>query len=379
MIYLDNAAGSSPKAPGLGQAMANVIEHGAANINRAVNAATARTEIDIISVREKIAAFFGCPDPRYLIFTSGITMSLNLLIKGLLHAGDHLLISAMEHNAVWRPANQLMRAGVAVDVVPCDVQGRLQLEELEKRFRPETKLMVLCHASNVCGTVQDAAAVAKLCHAHGVPLALDCAQTAGHLPLDMQELGVDALCFTGHKGLLGPQGSGGFAVLPELAARIEPLIAGGTGSTSDSGDMPAFFPDSLEAGTMNLPGIIGLGHSISFVQSQGLDKLFRHEMALTKLLLDGIADNPYVRVAGMPGLEGRVGVVSLDFLRQDNAAVSMDLEQEYGILTRCGLHCAPLAHRSLQTYPQGTVRFSPGWATTEEDIHTAVQAILDLA
>ncbi|MDO4733257.1 MAG: aminotransferase class V-fold PLP-dependent enzyme, partial [Bacillota bacterium] len=285
MIYLDNAAGSSPKAPGLGKTIAQALDCGAANINRAVNAAAAHMEIDIIGIRERIAAFFACPDPRYLIFTSGVTMSLNMIIKGLLLPGDHLLISGMEHNAVWRPARQMQAAGVALDVAPCDVQGRLKLEDLEKLFRPETKLMLLCHASNVCGTIQDAAAVAKLCHAHGVPLVLDCAQTAGHIPLDMQALGVDAICFTGHKGLLGPQGSGGIAFLPELAERIEPLIAGGTGSRSDSGDMPPFFPDHLEAGTMNIPGILGLGHSLSFVQAQGLESLFRHEMELTRLLL----------------------------------------------------------------------------------------------
>lgn len=379
MIYLDNAAGSSPKAPDLGQAMAAVIEKGAANINRAVNASAARTEMDIITVREELAAFFGCPDPRYLIFTSGITMSLNMVMKGLLHPGDHFLISGMEHNAVWRPANQLMKEGVALDIVPCDQEGRLDLQALPGLFRPETKLMVLCHASNVCGTVQDAAAVAAICREHGVPLALDCAQTAGHLPLDMQALGVDALCFTGHKGLLGPQGSGGLALSKELAARMEPLIAGGTGSASDSGEIPGFLPDRFESGTMNLPGIVGLGHSVRFIQCQGLDKLFRHEQQLTGLFLEGLAEIPHLRVAGLLGLEGRVGVISIDFLRQDNAAVSMELDQEYGILTRCGLHCAPLAHQSLGTYPQGTVRFSPGWSTTEEEIRQALSAIRELA
>ena len=379
MIYLDNAAGSMPKAPGLGQAMAEVIEHGAANINRAVNAPTAQTEMDIFCIRERLAAFFGCADPRCLIFTSGVTMSLNMLMKGLLRPGDHLLISGMEHNAVWRPANQLLKQGVEVDVATCDEQGCLDMAALPAMFRSNTKLMVLCHASNVCGTVQDAAAVAAICHEHGAALALDCAQTAGNLPLDMQAWGVDALCFTGHKGLLGPQGSGGLALTKELAGRLEPLISGGSGSASDSGEMPPFLPDRLEAGTMNLPGIIGLGHSVAFVQSQGLDKLFQHEQQLTRLLMAGISDNPHLRLAGLPGLSGRVGVISLDFLRRDNAAISWELEQKYGILTRCGLHCAPLAHRSLHTYPQGTVRFSPGWANTEEDILAAIRAIQELA
>lgn len=379
MIYLDNAAGSSPKAPGLGQAMAEAVEHGAANINRAVNASTARTEFDIITIREALAAFFGCTDSRRLIFTSGVTMSLNMVMKGFLHPGDHCIISGMEHNAVWRPANQLIKAGVAVDVAPCDQEGRLDLSALPGLFRPNTKLMVLCHASNVCGTIQDAKAVGRICHEHDTAFALDCAQTAGHLPLDMVAIGADAICFTGHKGLLGPQGTGGLVLTQEMADRLEPLLSGGTGSASDSGEIPPYLPDRFEAGTMNLPGIVGLGHSVAYIQEQGLDKLFQHEMDMTRLLLEGVSDLPRVRVAGIKGLEGRVGVVSLDFLDQDNAAVSMELEREYGILTRCGLHCAPLAHRSLGTYPQGTVRFSPGWATTESEILTAVEAIQQMA
>jgi len=375
MIYLDNAAGSSPKAPGLGQAMANVIEHGAANINRAVNAATARTEIDIISVREKIAAFFGCPDPRYLIFTSGITMSLNLLIKGLLHAGDHLLISAMEHNAVWRPANQLMRAGVAVDVVPCDVQGRLQLEELEKRFRPETKLMVLCHASNVCGTVQDAAAVAKLCHAHGVPLALDCAQTAGHLPLDMQELGVDALCFTGHKSLLGPQGIGGFLLNDDMAKVVDALIVGGTGSVSDSEIQPNFLPDKYESGTPNIPAVYGLHASLKYIMEKGIDNIRAEEMKLAGAFMEKINKMDGVRIVGPNRVENRAPVVSLDFLNEDNAQVAFALDNDFGIATRTGLHCAPNAHKTLNTYPQGTVRFAFGHFNTMDEVLYAVESI----
>lgn len=379
MIYLDNAAGSFPKAPGLGQAMAEAVDHGAANINRAVNANTAKTEFDIITIRESLANFFGCTDSRRLIFTSGVTMSLNLVMKGLLHPGDHCIISGMEHNAVWRPANQLMKAGVSVDIAPCNPEGQVDLSALPGLFRLNTKLLVLCHASNVCGTVQDAEAVGRICHEHDALFALDCAQTAGHLQLDMTAIGADALCFTGHKGLLGPQGTGGVALTQELASRLEPLISGGTGSASDSGEIPPYLPDRFEAGTMNLPGIAGLGHSIAYIQEQGLDTLFRHEMELTRLLLEGVSNIPRVRVAGIQGLEGRVGVVSLDFLDQDNAAVSMELEREYGILTRCGLHCAPLAHQSLGTYPQGTVRFSPGWATTESEIFTAVKAIEQMA
>ena len=379
MIYLDNAAGSAPKAPGLGQALARAVEQGAANINRAVNRETARTELDVLTVRENLAAFFGCPDSRCLIFTSGVTMSLNLVMKGLLRPGDHCILSAMEHNAVWRPANQLRKSGVSFDLAPCDREGRLELEKLPGLFRRETRLMVLCHASNVCGTLQDAAAVSRLCHEHGVYLALDCAQTAGHIPLDMQALGADALCFTGHKGLLGPQGSGGLALLPELAERLEPLIAGGTGSRSDSGEMPPFLPDRLEAGTMNLPGIAGLGHSLAFLQARGLAVLHRHEMEMTRLLLEGLADLPRVRLAGLPGTADRMAVVSLDFLDRDNGEIALALERDYGVLTRCGLHCAPLAHQALGTYPQGTVRFSPGWATTEQEICAALEAIHRLA
>ena len=379
-IYLDNGATSFPKAPGVGQAMKDYIEKVGVNINRSSYRATAEAALSTLTVREDLCRLFGAgEDLSYAIFTSGVTMSLNMIMKGALHPGDHLIISGMEHNAVARPATQLEAAGVAVSIAPCDGDGVLRLEEFEKLITPKTRLVVMQYASNVSGTIQPMEEIGAICRRHGVLLAVDSAQAAGHFAFDMRKLQIDALCFTGHKGLLGPSGIGGFVMNEEMNKALTPLIAGGTGSMSASLEMPPTLPDRYEAGTPNLPGIMGLGVALRYLQEVGLDALHRREMALTERFLSGLRGNEHIRIPGPADAKGRVGVISVDFLRQDNAEVAFQLEEQYGILTRCGLHCAPLAHKTLGTYPEGTVRFSIGYTTTEEEVDAAIRAIHDLA
>jgi len=376
MIYLDNAATSWPKAPGVSDRMKYYLDRVGASLNRGVYAPAQEVGLTTLTLREQLAAFFHHPDPNHVILTSGCTAALNMAIKGLLREGDHVLVSALEHNAVMRPLVQL---GVAFDRVPCDAEGFLRCDLIEPLLRPNTKLFILNHASNVCGTVQNAEAVGRLCKLHGIPLLLDGAQSAGHVPVDFEGFGLSALAVPAHKGLLGPQGVGALLVTPEFAARLTPLLAGGTGSVSDSEDIPPYMPDRFEPGTPNLPGIFGWSAAMDYVNQTGLAALRRHEERITELLLDGLAEIKYLRVAGAKDVARRVGVIGVGFERIDNAEASDRLEREYGVLTRCGMHCAPAAHKALGTFPQGVVRFSVGGFTTEAEIAEVLRAVRALA
>lgn len=376
MIYLDNAATSWPKAPGVGDQMKYYLDRVGASLNRGVYAPAQEVGLKTLTLREQLAAFFRHPDPDHVILTSGCTAALNLAIKGLLREGDHVLVSSLEHNAVMRPLVQL---GVAFDRVPCDSEGFLRADLIEPLLRSNTKLFILNHASNVCGTVQNAEAVGILCKLHGIPLLLDGAQSAGHVPVDFEAFGLSALAVPAHKGLLGPQGVGALLVTPKFAERLTPLLAGGTGSVSDSEEIPPYMPDRFEPGTPNLPGIFGWSAAMDYVNQIGLENLRRHETALTARFLDGLADVNNLRVVGTKDVSRRVGVIGLDFANIDNAEAADRLERDFGILTRCGMHCAPAAHRALGTFPQGVVRFSVGAFTTETEIDEAVNAVHVLA
>lgn len=372
MIYLDNAATSFPKAPGVSDRMKYYLDSVGASINRGVYASAQEAGLETLTLRERLCGLFHHPDPTHVLLTSGATAALNLAIKGFLRAGDRVLVSSMEHNAVMRPLVQL---GVRFERVPCNREGRLDLDAADQMLQEETRLCILCHASNVCGTVQDAAAVGKLCKLHGVPFLLDAAQTAGHFPVDFEAFGLSAMAIPAHKGLLGPQGIGALLVTQDFAAQLHPLIVGGTGSLSDSEALPPFMPDRFESGTPNLPGIYGWSAALEYIAQIGIDALRMHETALTTRFLDGLRAIDGVHLAGTQALEDRVGVIALDFQKLDNAEVSDRLEREFGILTRCGMHCAPSAHKTLGTFPQGVVRFSVGYRTTEEEIDAALAAI----
>ncbi len=375
MVYLDNAATSYPKAPGVASAMADYVEKVGATINRSSYASAQEAGLVTLSLRERLCRLFNHPDPTHAVLTPGATAGLNMVIKGLLRPGDHCLVSSMEHNAVMRPLVQLEREGVAFERIPCDAQGRLRLEALPGMIKLNTRLVVMAHGSNVCGTVQDAEAVGKICRERGVPFALDAAQTAGHIEVDFERFGLAALVVPGHKGLLGPQGIGALLLDADFARRLTPLVAGGTGSASDSEELPGWMPDRFESGTPNMPGVYGWEAALGWLENTGIETLENHEKTLSKRFLEGIYGLKNVKLYGATVPEGRTGVFSVGFLNCDNAEAAWRLEREFGILTRCGLHCAPSAHKTLGSFPEGSVRFSTGWANTEADIDAALSAI----
>ena len=379
-IYLDNGSTSFPKAPGVGQAMCSYIEQVGVNVGRGGYETAYSAAQVVMETREMLCELFQGPDAKNVIFTNNVTASLNVLLKGYLRPGDHVLTSSMEHNAVMRPLVQLEKQGVSFDRIPCDGQtGELCLEKLESMIRPNTKAVVMTHASNVCGTLMPIAQVGELCQKHGLTFIVDAAQTAGVFPVRMKDMHIDALAFTGHKSLLGPQGIGGFVISDDLAQQVNPLLSGGTGSMSDSEEVPSFLPDRFEPGTMNLPGVFGLHASLRWLlQDNHMEQVRCHEMALCQRLLEGFHSIPGIRVVGTDDLNKRGPVVSIDCLDQDNGEISFLLDEQYGVMTRCGLHCAPSAHKTLGTFPQGTIRFVPGHATTQQEVDEAVQGVRKL-
>ena len=373
-IYLDNAATSFPKPEGVSTAMKTYLDRVGATINRSVYGSAQDAGLVTLQLRQRLKKLFHFPAPvTHVILTPGATWGLNMAIKGFLKPGDHCIVSSMEHNAVMRPLLQL--EGVEFDRIPCSREGLLEPADIEPLIRPNTKLLVMAHGSNVCGSVQDARAVGEICARHGIAFVLDAAQTAGHYPVDFEAFRLSALCVPGHKGLLGPSGIGALLMTDAFARQLDPIVAGGTGSASDSEYLPEYLPDKFESGTPNLPGIYGWEAAIRFVEETGIDSLRRHEMALCKQFLEGLEQISGVALCGTKDLCRRVGVVSVDFPEQDNAEAAFELETAYGILTRCGLHCAPSAHKTLDTFPRGSVRFSLGFANTAEDVDAALAAI----
>ena len=278
-----------------------------------------------------------------------------------------------------RPLVQLKERGISFSRIPCDNEGNLILSETENLICPETKLIIMTHASNVSGSIMPIDKIGKICQKHGLKLFVDSAQSAGALPIDMEEMHIDALAFTGHKGLMGPQGIGGFILKEEMVNLIEPLISGGTGSISHTEDIPSFMPDRFEAGTLNIPGIIGLREGLLFIKNTGTAAIREKEATLTKRFLDKIKALASVKIAGPKDILNRCSVVSLQIDGKDSALISDALDTEYGIMTRVGLHCAPSAHKTLGTYPEGTIRFSFGYFNTEEETDAAVRALEKLS
>ena len=351
-IYLDNASTSFPKPPQVAQAMFDYVTGCGCNIGRGGYEGAYQAEETVLRTRQQLCRLFHGPDSRCVAFTKNITESLNVLLKGLLRPGDHVLVSAMEHNAVMRPLTQLTRRGVTFDRIPCRPDGTLMTERLPGLLRENTRAVVMLHASNVCGTLLPAAEVGAFCRENGLLFLLDTAQTAGAFPIDMEAMGADALAFTGHKGLMGPQGTGGFLLRPELAAELEPLLSGGTGSASHSEEVPSFLPDRFEAGTLNLPGIMGLHAALTWLEETGIDAIRAHEQALTDRFLRGAASipNPGRRGAGGagehgPGLCGRRPGPGIRHPGAGGAALRPQRPQDPGHLPHRG---HPLLLRALQ-------------------------------
>ena len=374
-IYLDNASTSFPKAPTVATAMSDYITNRGININRGSYALAYDVEDIIYTTRQRLNTLFNGHDPSHVIFTQNVTMSLNMVIKGLLKAGDHVLVSSMEHNAVMRPLTQLLDKGITFDTIPCDSTGSIQMDSIEPLIRPNTVALIINHASNVCGTIQPLESIGSICKTHNLQFIVDAAQTAGVIPIDVKVCHIDALCFTGHKGLLGPQGIGGIILTKEMAQNLTPLIAGGTGSFSHLETLPTHMPDAFESGTLNLPGIIGLNEGLDYIESQGMENIHNHELVLTQAFLEGLQSIDGINIVGKQNIQDRTAVVSITIDGMDPANIAYELESTYHIMTRVGLHCAPRAHQTLGTYPEGTVRFSFGYANTHKDVESALSAL----
>lgn len=373
-IYFDNGSTSFPKAPGVAEAVSHLLQSGAFNINRGNYEGAYEVADTVLETREQLARLFGAESSKQVVFTPGITYSLNYFLKGYLKSGDHVIVSSMEHNAIMRPLEQLKGMGVITDVVQASGQGEVKLEDVEALVCEKTRAIVMTHASNVCGTVLPIEDVGHIAQRYNLIFAVDTAQTAGTIEVNMVRCHIDFLAFTAHKGLLGPQGIGGFLISDRLTKELTPLIAGGTGSQSDSLVMPEELPDKFESGTMNLPGIIGLHTALSYIEEQGVETIHGKKMKLTEYFLEGLKAFPMIEVVGHSDNRNRVAVVSINFKEYDNAQMAFALEQEYGIMTRVGLHCAPMAHQTLGTFPMGTVRFAFSGSNTRDEIDIALRA-----
>ena len=384
-IYLDQASTSFPKAPGVAQAMMDYLTMNGVNVNRGCYSSAYSGEEVIYETRQLLAELFHFSKCKNVIFTPNVTTSLNFILKGFLKPGDHILVSAMEHNAVMRPVVQLASLGISFDRIPCRTDGSMILEKVEELIRPETKAIVTLHASNVCGTRMPLDALGEICQRHQLYFVVDSAQTAGIVPINMDKMHIDALAFTGHKGLRGPQGTGGFLVSQELAEQMEPLISGGTGSVSHTEEIPDFMPDRFESGTPNLPGIYGLHEALLYLKTHSLQAINEKELSLTGYFLEQLQalddTGRHIRIIGKKDLTDRNAVVSIQTPEIDMSQVAWQLDNEYGVMTRVGLHCAPNAHKTLGTYPAGTIRFSFGPENTKNELDFAIQGlkkILDL-
>ncbi len=380
MIYFDNAATSWPKPPGVAEAMTHYLAAIGASPGRSGHRLAIEAARVVYGAREAVAELFQAPDPLRVVFGANVTEALNLALNGLLRPGDHVITASMEHNSVMRPLRALVRAGVALTVAPCSPQGELDPANIEAAIRPDTRLIALNHASNVVGTILPVAEVGQIARRHGLLFLVDAAQTAGAYPIDVQADAIDLLAFTGHKSLYGPMGTGGLVIGERVdAGRLAPLKRGGTGSRSEHEEQPAFLPDLCESGTPNAVGLAGLGASVRWLLAQGVENIRAHEVALTGRLLAGLATIPGVTVYGTRDPARQTATVSFNIAGLEPSEVGLRLDDEHEIACRVGLHCAPAAHRTLGTFPGGTVRFGLGAFNTAGEVAAALDAVAALA
>lgn len=379
MIYFDNAATSFPKPETTIRAMNRFMTESGGSPGRSghrLSIAAART---VFEARDAVADLLGIPDPLEIAFTKNATEALNIAIFGLLKPGDHAITSAMEHNSVMRPLRALQAGGVEVSIIPCSAKGELDPGDVVPLIRTNTKAVFLTHASNVTGTIMPVREVGRIAAERGIPFCVDAAQTTGALSIDVASMHIDLLAFTGHKSLFGPQGTGGLYVRGGLETKIQMLMRGGTGSSSESEEQPEFMPDRFEAGTINAVGLAGLGAGAAYVASEGVRKIRSHERSLTRLFLEGVRDNKKITVYGPADPEKQMPIVSFAIRGIDPGRAALMLDEEFEILSRPGLHCAPSAHRTTGSFPAGTIRFSFGYFNTEEDIRRGIDALSELS
>lgn len=378
MIYLDHAATTLYKPKCVIDAVADAMLH-MGNAGRGAHEASLGASRTIYGARERLNRLFGGDGPEQVAFTANATESLNLAIRGLLGPGDHIITTQMEHNSVLRPLYLLEEAGAELTILPADVNGRIRLTDMEEAVRGNTRAVVCTHASNLTGNVNDLEAIGALCRRHGLLLVADVSQSAGLLPIDMKKMGIGVLCFTGHKSLMGPQGTGGICVRKGI--RVRPLVVGGSGVQSERRQHPQEMPTALEAGTLNSHGIAGLYAALGFLEEQGMERLYEQSCLRMWQFHDGVCSIPGVTVYGdfADRTQPRTPLVSLNIRDWDSGQIADALAYEYGILTRAGAHCAPLMHEALGTAEQGAVRFSFSYENTKEEIAQAIRAVACLA
>lgn len=380
MIYFDNAATGWPKPPAVAEAMLRFLEEVGANPGRAAHRLAIESGRVVYSAREAVAELFHAPDPLRVIFGANATEALNLALSGYLRPGDHVITGGMEHNAVMRPLRALEQAGVELTVVSCSPQGFIDPDDVRAAIQPNTTMIVLIHASNVVGTLLPAAEIGGIARENDLLLLLDAAQTAGAYPIDTEASHIDLLAFTGHKSLAGPMGTGGLIVGERVDVdRMQPLKRGGTGSHSELEKQPGFLPDKYESGTPNVVGLAGLAAGVSWVLARGVESIRHHELAMTRLLIEGLSSIDRVTVYGAQDAELQTAIVSFNIAGLLPSDLALRLDEDYDIMCRVGLHCAPMAHRTLGTFPEGTIRFAPGPFNTLGDVDEAVDAVRRIA
>jgi cysteine desulfurase family protein len=377
VIYMDNAATSYPKPETVYEAVDSFNRHMGGNPGRGSNRSTLQAGSVIQQTREALADLFNIKDSLRIAFAHNVTDAINIGLKGILRPGDHVITTSMEHNAVARPLYFLSQQGVEWTTVPCDSEGKLDPEDMRKAIKSNTRMICMLHASNLTGTIMPIEEVGRLAHQEDVLFMVDCAQTAGVLPIDVEQCNIDLLAFTGHKSLYGLQGTGGLYVRPGLT--VNPLKHGGTGSFSEHLQHPILMPDSLESGTLNTPGLAGLLAGIQYIKATGLANILQREQVLLERLVEGLSSIKGVSIYGPTDLKQRTAVLAMNIEGMDCGELSVSLDYEYGIVNRSGLHCAPLAHQTIGTFESGTCRFSPGFFTTEADIDTVIRAVHELA
>jgi cysteine desulfurase family protein len=380
MIYLDNAATTWPKPDCVVNAMTRYMRDVGANPGRSGHRLANEAERVRRSTRESVAALVGLPDPMGIVFTLNATAALNLVLHGLLRPGSHVVVTGMEHNAVMRPLASLGDQGVTVSLAPGTPEGTVAAGAIEACLRPETRLIVAIHGSNVCGTLLPVREIGAVARRHGVPLLVDAAQTVGCVPIDMTADNLTLLAFSGHKGMLGPTGTGGLAIHESFdVGSLAPWVHGGTGSRSAQTRQPDFLPDKFEAGTPNIVGLAGLDAGARFILERGVPAIRDRERRLTRRLIDGLSTVPGVRVLGTGNADLQTAVVSFVVAGRQVSDIALALDERYAIMCRPGLHCAPQAHQTLGTFPEGAVRFSASPHTTEAEVDRAVEAVAALA
>ena len=375
-IYLDHAATSWPKPDEVIEAVTDAMKNDSANPGRGSHAMAVRASRILFNGRKQIAKLLNIKNPNDIAFTYNTTMSLNMAIKGFLKEGDHVIASSVEHNSVRRPLYALEQKGVEVTYIDADEQGNLKLEQLAEKLKSNTKLVIVNHSSNLLGTIMPIAEISEIVHKHGAKLLVDGAQSVGIIPIDVEKLGIDMLAFPGHKGLLGPQGTGGLYISPDI--ELEPLMEGGTGSQSEAAHQPLVRPDRYEAGTQNTAGIAGLVAGTKYVANIGVDKIYQHEWELSQRLLEGLQQLDGVTCLGPALGQPRTGIVSFYVPHIDPSEMAFILDQHYRIAVRSGFHCTPTAHNAAGTSERGAVRVSIGYSTTEEEIDACIEAVKEI-